>query len=691
MIDRRRGLRDLALAGLMGLTLTASLVPTVAVAVTGTASDLPEWAQDDGDHAEGPLGVQASLPSKYDLRNDGFVTPVKQQGPFMSCWSFGGIAAAEISILSSSGVTFQDTVQRGTPLDLSERHLAYFALHPITADIDPAQAGEGFHLKSEETNAALQNGGNGMFITTLFSQGVGPVAEAQFPYRGKDAITSLQEFEADPEGAVTRQLNLEAKAKNMTYEQYIEYLIENSSLKTEEAIRQAYRTALSNNAKNDMTYSATDDWDIPEKNDEGASNRTISGGFVLKDGNVLPDYWVPDAAHAGSPNTDAIRCVKQELLNGRGVFFTYRADDTGAYTMSTPGTSDMYNQCITSPLSPNHGVCVVGWDDNYAAENFHEGARPAGNGAWIVKNSWGSEIDCEPDDLGNVVSHRAYGIPDEEGGHTGYFYLSYYDRTIVGQETMQFSSNLLGEGRFFTAQHDYLPACGGFYDTEKSEDLVSSANVFEIGEPADICSVSTRTSDENMRTTLAIYILDEGAESPTDGKLVGRTSRNFEYAGFHRVDLDNPIPVKAGQRVSVVSTASFVNPETGVRIYGASASKAYKERPNGTFTAVVNEGESYVFQNGAWQDWSDYLAKADTGEFVVDNFSIKLYATPGDPEPVEEGQEVWRLYNPYTGEHFYTTSSGERDHLASVGWNDEGLGWVAPQGSDEAVCRLYNP
>ena len=42
----------------------------------------------------------------------------------MSCWSFGGIAAAETSILSSSGTTFQDTVQKGIPLDLSERHLA---------------------------------------------------------------------------------------------------------------------------------------------------------------------------------------------------------------------------------------------------------------------------------------------------------------------------------------------------------------------------------------------------------------------------------------------------------------------------------------------------------------------------------------------------------------------------------------
>jgi len=144
-----------------------------------------------------------------------------------------------------------------------------------------------------------------------------------------------------------------------------------------------------------------------------------------------------------------------------------------------------------------------------------------------------------------------------------------------------------------------------------------------------------------------------------------------------------------GQRVSVVSTASFVNPETGVRTYGASASKAYKERPNGTFTAAVNEGESYVFQNGAWQDWSDFLDKADTGEFVVDNFSIKLYATPGDPDSVEEGQGILRLYNPNSGEHFYTSSAEERDQLVDLGWKDEGVGWHSA--GDVPMLRQYNP
>ena len=49
-----------------------------------------------------------------------------------------------------------------------------------------------------------------------------------------------------------------------------------------------------------------------------------------------------------------------------------------------------------------------------------------------------------------------------------------------------------------------------------------------------------------------------------------------------------------------------------------------------------------------------------------------------------------RLYNRYTGEHFYTASDSERDGLVAVGWRYEGVGWVAPASGD-AVYRLYNP
>lgn len=52
---------------------------------------------------------------------------------------------------------------------------------------------------------------------------------------------------------------------------------------------------------------------------------------------------------------------------------------------------------------------------------------------------------------------------------------------------------------------------------------------------------------------------------------------------------------------------------------------------------------------------------------------------------------MYRLYNPNSGEHFYTAQVHERDYLASIGWHDEGIGWIAPHGSSQPVYRLYNP
>ncbi|MDO4623513.1 MAG: hypothetical protein Q4B22_11240 [Eubacteriales bacterium] len=52
---------------------------------------------------------------------------------------------------------------------------------------------------------------------------------------------------------------------------------------------------------------------------------------------------------------------------------------------------------------------------------------------------------------------------------------------------------------------------------------------------------------------------------------------------------------------------------------------------------------------------------------------------------------MYRLYNPNSGEHFYTDDEEEKTHLEVVGWNYEGGGWAAPSHSDTPVYRLYNP
>lgn len=52
---------------------------------------------------------------------------------------------------------------------------------------------------------------------------------------------------------------------------------------------------------------------------------------------------------------------------------------------------------------------------------------------------------------------------------------------------------------------------------------------------------------------------------------------------------------------------------------------------------------------------------------------------------------MYRLYNPNSGEHFYTASTYEATSLVNVGWRYEGVGWMAPKSSNSPVYRLYNP
>jgi len=53
--------------------------------------------------------------------------------------------------------------------------------------------------------------------------------------------------------------------------------------------------------------------------------------------------------------------------------------------------------------------------------------------------------------------------------------------------------------------------------------------------------------------------------------------------------------------------------------------------------------------------------------------------------------DMLRLYNPNSGEHFYTASAEEKNILVSAGWKYEGVGWTAPEKSSTPVYRLYNP
>lgn len=65
--------------------------------------------------------------------------------------------------------------------------------------------------------------------------------------------------------------------------------------------------------------------------------------------------------------------------------------------------------------------------------------------------------------------------------------------------------------------------------------------------------------------------------------------------------------------------------------------------------------------------------------------------SPSPSTPAVKSELLYRLYNPNSGEHFYTSRLAESHALIALGWQDEGIGWKAPKSSNTPVYRLYNP
>lgn len=158
-------------------------------------------------------------------------------------------------------------------------------------------------------------------------------------------------------------------------------------------------------------------------------------------------------------------------------------------------------------------------------------------------------------------------------------------------------------------------------------------------------------------------------------------------------------------------------------VHGNGADYATNALPEGwTRTAggdaVVGDILVYVAANGTVDDENYYPSYGHVGICGYDNHSYHQNLTSqtviqveGDykhllnsayvywgyirPDFTSRAQmkptagQMYRLYNPNSGEHFYTGSASERDAVKAAGWNDEGVGWTAPS-SGSPVYRLYN-
>jgi C1A family cysteine protease len=183
---------------------------------------------------------------------------------------------------------------------------------------------------------------------------------------------------------------------------------------------------------------------------------------------------------------------------------------------------------------PNHAVTVVGWDDDYSADNFV--VRPEGNGAWLVRNSWMSGKYDDPDSW----------------CYDGYFWLSYYDHSIdTDVHAFEFDSSDNYDNCY---QYD-----GGMLNGETL--AYKAANVFTAKGPLgsggeSLKAVSFYTPNSNVSYTVDIYTNLENPDDPESGEkcVEAETKGTTGYAGFYTVELNRSVFIPQDTTFSVVIT-----------------------------------------------------------------------------------------------------------------------------------------
>lgn len=118
---------------------------------------------------------------------------------------------------------------------------------------------------------------------------------------------------------------------------------------------------------------------------------------------------------------------------------------------------------------------------------------------------------------------------------------------------------------------------------------------------------------------------------------------------------------------------------------------------------VLNEGRHVAIYQGDGQ-MSEFrhneqggIYSGQTGDQTGDEACVARVRDFGQQwilrwpdEPLLVDGAVHRLYNPWRGRHHYTTSVSEVNAIIGLGWNYEGVAWVAPT-TGSPVWRLCNP
>ena len=228
---------------------------------------------------------------------------------------------------------------------------------------------------------------------------------------------------------------------------------------------------------------------------------------------------------------DVMFTPNNEIPNGTQLklaIMKYGSIDVGFFGQATTNevnpyyNPETYAHYVNESIEPSHAVSIIGWDDNFNASNFL--ITPPGDGAWIVKNSYGTGW-----------------------GDNGFFYISYYDKTLLNsQDVTNYATSIIIENTEpYNKNYQYNIIWGG--DFKSGNQNVSYMNEFEALENDLIAAVGTYFDKEGMNYTVEIYVNDELKLTQTGVS---------PYFGYRTIKLNEYVPIMQGDVFKAVITSN---------------------------------------------------------------------------------------------------------------------------------------
>ena len=355
-------------------------------------------------------------------------------------------------------------------------------------------------------------------------------------------------------------------------------------------------------------------------------------------------FYTPDL-HCDTNNFAVLKAIKQ-MVASYGSVYAQINSSTNKYLKLSESEYQNNPNIYYSGSQADHAVSIIGWDDNYAASNFENsyGGVPKGNGAWIIKNSYGTEYYANKDGKLSPIKDSEYTIRAKMGDK-GYYYVSYYDSQIckavmaVDNVTPTVDTNTYSYDKPIVS---YLGTNSGkkillmskYKKQKKDTEILESFNVYTLGTDDNVKIYYGTTTDFSKATLVA-----EGTAEFEGYKNI-KSSKELTVADEYYIFID----------YTNKSYKSPINP-----VYTTSSAKKYKEYyffdenpQNGVSFYSFDNGKTWIDSIGDGVNLSNSSGTVDLLNFYVPisvftttkDYDLSISSSTDEPISAEKGGSV---------------------------------------------------